>query len=100
MSRVKLPRSILNKPHPHRLHLPAHGRGPRGPKLVLLRLRYFWYKRRAIETDISGDVAGDMCSGEQKIRGNTYLRYSGSTHYAIIYIAHAQSISPPLFTYY
>ena len=28
-------------------------------------------------TDISGGVAGDMCSGEQKIRGNTYLRYSG-----------------------
>ena len=27
-------------------------------------------------TDISGGVAGDMCSGEQKIRGNTYLRYS------------------------
>ena len=45
---VKLPRSILNKPHLHRLHLPAHGRGPRGPKLVLLRLRYFWYKRRAM----------------------------------------------------
>ena len=22
-------------------------------------------------------VAGDMCSGEQKIRGNTYLRYNG-----------------------
>ena len=29
-------------------------------------------------TDISGGVAGDMCSGEQKIRGNTYLRYTGS----------------------
>ena len=28
-------------------------------------------------TDISGGVAGDMCSGEQKIRGNTYLRYTG-----------------------
>ena len=28
------------------------------------------------ETDISGGVAGDMCSGEQKIRGNTYLRYT------------------------
>ena len=30
-------------------------------------------------TDISGGVAGDMCSGEQKIRGNTYLRYTGVT---------------------
>ena len=29
-------------------------------------------------TDISGGVAGDMCSGEQKIRGNTYLRYTAT----------------------
>ena len=26
---------------------------------------------------ISEGVAGDICSGEQKIRGNTYLRYTG-----------------------
>ena len=35
-------------------------------------------------TDISGGVAGDMCSGEQKIRGNTYLRYSGASIIAFI----------------
>ena len=28
-------------------------------------------------THISEGVAGDICSGEQKIRGNTYLRYTG-----------------------
>ena len=27
-------------------------------------------------THISEGVAGDTCSGEQKIRGNTYLRYT------------------------
>ena len=27
-------------------------------------------------TDISGGVAGDICSGEQEIGGNTYLRYT------------------------
>ena len=27
-------------------------------------------------TDISGGVARDICSGEQKIRGNTYLCYT------------------------
>ena len=36
MSRVKLPQAILYKPHPHRLHLPAHGRRPHGPKLVFI----------------------------------------------------------------
>ena len=31
-------------------------------------------------TDISGGVAGDMCWGEQKIRGNTYLRHTRAGH--------------------
>ena len=29
-------------------------------------------------THISEGVAGDICSGKQKIRGNTYLHYSGN----------------------
>ena len=29
-------------------------------------------------THISEGVAGDICSGEQKIRGNTYLRYNAT----------------------
>ena len=34
-------------------------------------------------TDISGGVAGDMCSGEQKIRGNTYLRYIATLRWRV-----------------
>ena len=30
------------------------------------------------DTDISGGIAGDICSGEQKIRGDTYLRYTAT----------------------
>ena len=41
-------------------------------------------------TDISGGVARDICSGEQKLRGNTYLRYTAPvflprySHYALL----------------
>ena len=40
-------------------------------------------------THISEGVAGDICLGEQKIRGNTYLRYTGKSDLVRWYFAFA-----------